>query len=306
MALKKSQLYSSLWSSCDELRGGMDASQYKDYVLTLLFMKYVSDKYAGKPDALIEVPPGGSFQDMAALRGDKEIGDKINKIIARFAAANELRNVIDQADFNDESKLGSGKDMQDRLSRLVAIFDGLDFRASRAEGDDLLGDAYEVSFQIILYGQEKDIATRGHAIMNAFLHDHPTAETRQGNTVTDPEFKDDGGNLNRIDYVVANPPYFDKAKAALKAVRNQLNEAVARKYGELTEPDVISLVVHDKWLACIESEVESEVERISQGLAGRVQTLVQRYQQPLPSIVEGVEALAARVDGHLRPMGFAT
>ena len=143
MALKKSQLYSSLWQSCDELRGGMDASQYKDYVLTLLFMKYVSDKYARSPDALIEVPDGGGFADMVALKGDKEIGDKINKIIARLAEANELRGVIDQADFNDESKLGSGKEMQDRLSKLVAIFDGLDFRANRAEGDDLLGDAYE-------------------------------------------------------------------------------------------------------------------------------------------------------------------
>ncbi len=143
MALKKSQLYSSLWQSCDELRGGMDASQYKDYVLTLLFMKYVSDKYAGKPGALIEVPKGGSFADMVALKGDKEIGDKINKIIGRLAEANDLKGVIDQADFNDESKLGSGKEMQDRLSRLVAIFDGLDFRANRAEGDDLLGDAYE-------------------------------------------------------------------------------------------------------------------------------------------------------------------
>src|SRR5574341_879477 len=143
MALKKSQLYSSLWQSCDELRGGMDASQYKDYVLTLLFMKYVSDKYAGKPGALIEVPPGGSFADMVKLKGDKEIGDKINKIIGRLAEANDLKGVIDQADFNDESKLGSGKEMQDRLSKLVAIFDGLDFRANRAEGDDLLGDAYE-------------------------------------------------------------------------------------------------------------------------------------------------------------------
>ena len=143
MALKKSQLYSSLWQSCDELRGGMDASQYKDYVLTLLFMKYVSDKYAGQPGALIEVPEGGGFADMAALRGDKEIGDKINKIISLLAEANELKGVIDQADFNDESKLGSGKEMQDRLSKLVAIFDGLDFRANRAEGDDLLGDAYE-------------------------------------------------------------------------------------------------------------------------------------------------------------------
>src|SRR5438034_1536243 len=143
MALKKSQLYSSLWQSCDELRGGMDASQYKDYVLTLLFMKYVSDKYAGKPGALIEVPAGGGFADMVKLKGDKEIGDKINKVIGKLAEANDLKGVIDQADFNDEGKLGTGKEMQDRLSKLVAIFDGLDFRANRAEGDDLLGDAYE-------------------------------------------------------------------------------------------------------------------------------------------------------------------
>ncbi len=143
MALKKSQLYSSLWQSCDELRGGMDASQYKDYVLTLLFMKYVSDKAASGADSLIEVPEGASFADMVALKGDKEIGDKINKIIGRLAEANDLKGVIDQADFNDEGKLGSGKEMQDRLSKLVAIFDGLDFRANRAEGDDLLGDAYE-------------------------------------------------------------------------------------------------------------------------------------------------------------------
>ena len=63
MAIKKSDLYSSLWKSCDELRGGMDASQYKDFVLILLFIKYVSDKYAGDPNALIDVPPGGSFAD---------------------------------------------------------------------------------------------------------------------------------------------------------------------------------------------------------------------------------------------------
>ncbi len=143
MALKKSQLYSSLWQSCDELRGGMDASQYKDYILTLLFMKYVSDKAASAKGSLIDVPKGASFADVVALKGDKEIGDKINKIIAKLAEANDLKGVIDQADFNDEGKLGSGKEMQDRLSQLVAIFDGLDFRANRAEGDDLLGDAYE-------------------------------------------------------------------------------------------------------------------------------------------------------------------
>ncbi|WP_343577091.1 type I restriction-modification system subunit M [Mycobacterium sp.] len=143
MALKKSDLYSSLWASCDQLRGGMDASQYKDYILTLLFVKYVSDKAKSDANSLIEVPAGGSFDDMLAAKGDKEIGDRFNKIIAHLAEANDLRNVIDQADFNDEEKLGKGKEMQDRLSKLVTIFNDLDFQGSRAEGDDLLGDAYE-------------------------------------------------------------------------------------------------------------------------------------------------------------------
>jgi len=143
VVLKKSDLYSSLWKSCDELRGGMDASQYKDYILTLLFVKYVTDKAKSDPNSLIDVPAGGSFDDMLALKGDKEIGDKINKIISKLAEANDLQKVIDLADFNDEEKLGKGKEMQDRLTKLVTIFNDLDFRRSRAEGDDLLGDAYE-------------------------------------------------------------------------------------------------------------------------------------------------------------------
>ncbi|PJK23863.1 type I restriction-modification system subunit M [Mycolicibacterium goodii] len=143
MALKKSDLYASLWASCDQLRGGMDASQYKDYILTLLFVKYVSDKAKVDSNSLIDVPDGGSFDDMVAAKNDKEIGDRFNKIIAKLADANDLRNVIDLADFNDEEKLGKGKEMVDRLSKLVTIFNDLDFRGSRAEGDDLLGDAYE-------------------------------------------------------------------------------------------------------------------------------------------------------------------
>lgn len=143
MAIKKNELYSSLWASCDELRGGMDASQYKDYVLTLLFMKYVSDKAKGNPYAMIEVPEGASFADMVALKGKKEIGEKINKTIALLAEANDLKGVIDIADFNDEDKLGKDKEMTDRLTKLVAIFEGLDLSANRVEGDDLLGDAYE-------------------------------------------------------------------------------------------------------------------------------------------------------------------
>ena len=144
MAIKKSQLYASLWQSCDELRGGMDASQYKDYILTLLFMKYISDKAASPDGSLIYVPDGGGFDDMVKLKGDIEIGDRVNKIIGKLADENEiLKGVIDLADFNDESKLGRGREMVDRISKLIAIFEGLDLRMNRAEGDDLLGDAYE-------------------------------------------------------------------------------------------------------------------------------------------------------------------
>jgi type I restriction enzyme M protein len=143
MALKKSDLYSSLWKSCDELRGAMDASQYKDYILTLLFVKYVTDKANSNPDSLIEVPGGGSFDDLLALKGKADIGEKMNKVIEKLAEANELQKVITVADFNEEAKLGVGKEMVDRLSKLVTIFNDLDFRGSRAEGDDLLGDAYE-------------------------------------------------------------------------------------------------------------------------------------------------------------------
>ena len=123
MAVKKSELYTSLWKMCDELRGGMDASQYKDYVLTLLFVKYVSDRHANRKDSLIEVPKGGSFSDMVALAGKKDIGEKMDVIIGKLATANDLRGVIDVAHFNDDDKLGKGKAMVDRLSKLVKIFD---------------------------------------------------------------------------------------------------------------------------------------------------------------------------------------
>ncbi|HEX3696331.1 MAG TPA: type I restriction-modification system subunit M [Polyangia bacterium] len=143
MALKKSELYSSLWSSCDELRGGMDASQYKDYVLVLLFIKYISDKYAGQPYAPITIPRGASFADMVACKGTPDIGDVINKkILAPLANANKLS---DFPDFNDATKLGDGKERVERLTNLIAIFQNpaLDFSKNRADGDDILGDAYE-------------------------------------------------------------------------------------------------------------------------------------------------------------------
>ena len=275
MPIKKSELYSSLWKSCDELRGGMDASQYKDYVLVLLFMKYVSDKAASQKSYLLNVPAGGSFADMAKLKGDKDIGDKMNKIIAKLADANELKGVIDVADWNDSDKLGKGKEMVDRLSKLVGIFESLDFRGNRAEGDDLLGDAYEylmrhfatesgkskgqfytpaevsrimakvigvgsaksanqtihdptcgsgslllkahdeaksaTGLDLALYGQEMDNATKALARMNMILHDCPTGEVWQDNTLSSPHFLDKSGALKTFDFVVANPPFSTKA-----------------------------------------------------------------------------------------------
>lgn len=143
MAIKKSELYSSLWASCDELRGGMDASQYKDYVLVLLFIKYISDKFAGQPFAPIQIPAGASFADMVALKGKSDIGDQINKhILQPLEKGNKIRL---KADFNDTALLGQGKEMVEKLGNLIAIFENpaLDFSKNRADGDDILGDAYE-------------------------------------------------------------------------------------------------------------------------------------------------------------------
>lgn len=146
MAVKKSELYSSIWSSCDALRGGMDASQYKDYVLVLLFIKYISDKYADLPFPPIKIPKGASFKDMVALKGKPDVGDQINKkIIAKLVESNQQLSQADFPDFNDPVKLGDDKERVERLTNLIAIFERkeLDFSNNRAEGDDILGDAYE-------------------------------------------------------------------------------------------------------------------------------------------------------------------
>ena len=148
MALKKSDLYSSLWASCDELRGGMDASQYKDYVLFMLFIKYISDKYGNSNDFAppVTIPKGAGFKEMTALKGKSDIGDKINtQIIQPLIDANALLARSDFPDFNDPNKLGEGQAMVDRLTNLISIFEKpeLDFSQNRADHDDILGDAYE-------------------------------------------------------------------------------------------------------------------------------------------------------------------
>src|SRR5260370_37045664 len=100
MAMKKSQLYSSIWQSCDELRGPMDPSTYKDYVLVLLFVRYVSDKYADQKSALVVIPAGGSFSDLVKLKGKPNIGEGIDKGLSTHPDANRLKGVIDHVDFN--------------------------------------------------------------------------------------------------------------------------------------------------------------------------------------------------------------
>lgn len=285
MAVKKTELYSSLWASCDALRGGMDASQYKDYILTLLFMKYVTDKYKGQkygdltvfdkandPNPDPQKRTGCSFDDFIALKNKKNIGEGIDKIIARLAEVNEgLKGVIDIAHFNDEAKIGKDKEMVDKLTKLIAIFQRpeLDFSKNKVEGDDIIGDAYEylmrnfasesgkskgqfytpaevsrilakiigidkctdhdatvcdpacgsgslliralaeAPFEISGYGQEKDGSTAGLAKMNAVLHNKATIRIMAGNTFSDPQFmkSDNPSELERFDYIVANPPF---------------------------------------------------------------------------------------------------
>ena len=148
MPIKKSDLYSSLWASCDELRGGMDASQYKDYVLFLLFIKYITDKYGNSTDFAppVTIPKGASFKDMLDLRGKSDIGDKINtQVIAPLVNANARLARSDFPDFNDSNKLGEGQAKVEKLTNLINIFarPQLDFSQNRAEHDDILGDAYE-------------------------------------------------------------------------------------------------------------------------------------------------------------------
>lgn len=272
MAIKKSELYSTLWKCCDELRGGMDASQYKDYVLVILFVKYISDKSRNDSNFMIDIPAGCYFEDFVALKGHANIGEEMNKKMAALSEANQLDGVF-IADFDDETKLGKGKDKVETLSGLISIFQtsDLDFSKNRAADDDLIGDAYEYLMKnfatesgkskgqfytpaevsrviakvlgldkvnsirttiydpacgsgslllrakaetptdATLYGQEKDNATVGLAKMNMILHNDPYATIKQGDTLNDPQYEDESGNLQAFDFVVANPPFSTKS-----------------------------------------------------------------------------------------------
>lgn len=282
MAVKKSELYSLLWEACNKLRGGVEPARYKDYVLVLLFFKYVSDRYKGQPFAEFTISKGASFEDLIAAKGKSDVGERVDKIIQKFLEDNRLQGSLPDVSFNNPDELGSGKELVDKVSGLIGVFQNpaIDFKNNRASGDDIIGDAYEYFMMkfaqesgkskgqfytpsevsriiarligigdikasptkkwtlydpaagsgslliraadeapvdengysiVTIFGQEKDHATAGLAKMNLILHQKGTGEIKRGNTLVDPAFTDDFGELKKFDFIVMNPPFSDKS-----------------------------------------------------------------------------------------------
>ena len=280
--MKKSELYSLLWEACNKLRGGVEPARYKDYVLVLLFSKYVSDRYKGQPFAEFTISKGASFEDLIAAKGKSDVGERVDKIIQKFLEDNRLQGSLPDVSFNNPDELGSGKELVDKVSGLIAVFQNpaIDFKNNRASGDDIIGDAYEYFMMkfaqesgkskgqfytpsevsrviarligignirqmptkkwtlydpaagsgslliraadeapvddngdsiVTIFGQEKDHATAGLAKMNLILHQKGTGEIKRGNTLVDPAFTDDFGELKKFDFIVMNPPFSDKS-----------------------------------------------------------------------------------------------
>lgn len=280
--MKKSELYSILWEACNKLRGGVEPSRYKDYVLVLLFFKYVSDRYKGHPFAEFTVSTGASFDDLIAAKGKSDVGEKVDIIIQKFLEDNELQGSLPDVSFNNPDELGSGKELVDKVSGLIAVFQNpaIDFKSNRASGDDIIGDAYEYFMMkfaqesgkskgqfytpsevsriiarligigriendvtkkwtlydpaagsgslliraadeapvdedgnsiVTIFGQEKYPDTAGLAKMNFILHNKGTGEIKSGNTLSNPQYLDEFGELRKFDFIVMNPPFSDKA-----------------------------------------------------------------------------------------------
>lgn len=281
MAVKKSELYSILWEACNKLRGGVEPSRYKDYVLVLLFFKYVSDRYKGKRFAEFEVNEGRSFDDLIKAAGKSDVGEKVDIIIQKFLEDNKLKGLLPDVSFNNPDELGKGKELVDKVSGLIKVFQNpaMDFKSNMASGDDIIGDAYEYfmmkfaqesgkskgqfytpsevsrtiakligigniditvkrpytlhdpaagsgslliraadeaptradgSLLVDIYGQEKYSDTAGLAKMNFILHNKATGEIKAANTLSDPQYIDEFGELTKFDFIVMNPPFSDK------------------------------------------------------------------------------------------------
>lgn len=93
-------------------------------------------------------------------------------------------------------------------------------------------------------------------------------------------------------------------KRAVKEQEAALDTLAYDKYPDLSETEIKTLVVNDKWMAHLAAAVQGELDRVSQTLTGRIRELAERYATPLPQLTEEVAALASRVEDHLKKMGF--
>ena len=145
MAVKKSELYSLLWEACNKLRGGVEPARYKDYVLVLLFFKYVSDRYKGERRSEFTIKQGASFDELIDAKYTPDVAETVDKILQKFLEDNGLSGSLPDVSFNNPDELGTGKELVDKVSGLIAVFENpaIDFRSNRASGDDIIGDAYE-------------------------------------------------------------------------------------------------------------------------------------------------------------------
>ncbi len=284
MKLTQDTINNQVWKACDTFRGTIDATQYKDYILTMLFVKYISDvlkekkeEYTAKYDgdaARIEramkherfkVPDQSTFEYLYEKRNEANLGELINISLEEIEEANrsKLEGVFRNIDFNSEPNLGPTKDRNRRLKNLLTDFEVLDLRPSNLEGNDIIGDAYEYlisrfasdagkkagefytpsevstllakvvepkdgericdptcgsgslllkaakevgSKNVSLYGQEVNGSTWALARMNMFLHEMDNARIEWGDTINNPQLREED-SLMKFDVVVANPPF---------------------------------------------------------------------------------------------------
>lgn len=153
-----------VWKACDTFRGTIDATQYKDYILTMLFLKYVTDVWKDKRAAYAEkykgdevrieralrnerflVPNECTFDFLFEQRNENNLGEQINIALEKLEDANrsKLERVFRNIDFNSEANLGQTKDRNRRLKNLLVDFSALDLQPSHLEVNDIIGDAYE-------------------------------------------------------------------------------------------------------------------------------------------------------------------
>jgi len=164
--INQDEINSILWKACDTFRGTVDAAEYKNYILVMLFVKYISDvwqehyeslkeKFGDDEDMILRrmqrerfvLPKGCSFQNLYDQRNEANIGEIINIALEHIEETNKqkLSGVFRNIDFNSEANLGQTKDRNTRLKHLLDDFNDarLDLRPSRVGNLDVIGNAYE-------------------------------------------------------------------------------------------------------------------------------------------------------------------